>query len=243
MIRSTYPVHGGIMRKETCQLEDRVSETDAVSCYASHVIQSETASSLHRQATNEYRNNKPSGNPNIPWRRLDRTYSNNRNISEITDGSMNFKYEANLFPLCCGLLVDFIRVASAKSNSVLTGYPYPLATVIDWLRYTNSRSKWYNNPIIPENLEYHHLCQRAQFYFQSIFYSVKKETRENFFFISVPTSKFSWYNWIYFFSQGDSFEKAWLLGEAKKQWDCVKCCILSWCLYRLSTLLVWMATF
>lgn len=99
---------------------------------------------LRRQTANEDRNGKLSWNPTILWRWLDKMDSANRNISNLIHRSMNSKYNLNLMPSCCGLLIDFIRLAWVEANSVLTDdYSYSLLTVTDRIPHTNYKFKYY----------------------------------------------------------------------------------------------------
>lgn len=50
-----------------------------------------------------------------------------------------------MFPLCFGLLVDFIHVVWVEANAELAGKSYPLFAVTDRIPHTNHQSKYYTN--------------------------------------------------------------------------------------------------
>lgn len=80
---------------------------------------------LRGQAANENRNEKRSWNSNIPRRWLDGIDFTNRKISNLLYKLMSCKYNPNLFPFCCGLLVHLINIVWSKVNSVLIGNSLP----------------------------------------------------------------------------------------------------------------------
>lgn len=96
---------------------------------------------LLRQVTNGSRVDKRSWNPDISSSWLDRTYSTNRNISNIVYKSVSWKYKSNQFLFSCGLPVDLIRIVLVGASKISTGKSYSLVTVTDRFPYTNSKSE------------------------------------------------------------------------------------------------------
>lgn len=99
---------------------------------------------LRRQATNDNHDGKGSWNPNIRRRRLDRTYSGNRNIFNIRCQSMRFKYNLNRFPFRFGLHVVFVFITSVEASYIPAGNSHPFFTVSGRIVYINSKFKCYN---------------------------------------------------------------------------------------------------
>lgn len=68
--------------------------------------------------------------------------STGREISNYVYRHMRCKYNLDVFPFCCGLLVDFVCVPLNEASSLPTGNQYVFVNVTDRIQYTNFKSKY-----------------------------------------------------------------------------------------------------
>lgn len=100
----------------------------------------------HGQTNNENRDDKPLGYANIPRRRWTKRIPSVGISPILYINPRSYKYNSNIFTVCCGLLNVLVCVAWAGVNSVPTGNTYPFVTLADRIPYTNFESKYDNPP-------------------------------------------------------------------------------------------------
>lgn len=63
-------------------------------------------------------------------------------ISSLVYKPTSCKYNSDVFPFSCGLLVVLVDTACIEANSLPTINPYPFVSVADRVPHTNSKSKY-----------------------------------------------------------------------------------------------------